>query len=91
MNTNKTATTESTGTTKKHGGRRVRARPDDKPQVVQLARLLAKAVPLAELIDSDEFTDTDRARLRELVGVFSYFHLTTSLCQMCSQRARSVR
>lgn len=65
-----------------------RATQNDKPEVRELARLLRKAAPLATLVNSDEFSDEDRSRLRELVGLKPYFDLTTNLNQMCSVLAR---
>jgi len=38
-----------------------RATQNDKPEVRELARLLRKAAPLANLVNSDEFSDEDRS------------------------------
>ena len=54
--------------------------------IEQLAKLLIKAAPLAEVLNSPDTTHEDRAKLREVVGSMKYFKLTTTLCQMCSWR-----
>lgn len=61
---------------------RIWPKPDDKPEVVQLARLLVRAAVLAELVNSDEFTNQDRVRLVVLTGRVSYLSLTWNLDQL---------
>lgn len=65
------------------------AQPGDKPEVVRLARLLVKVAPLAELVNSDQFSETDRTRLRKLVGVGRFFDVAVILNQMTTRRRRS--
>lgn len=56
--------------------------------VTQLAALLCQASRLAGLVNSDQFTDAHRERLRELVGHLDYRELTTNLGQMATGRRR---
>lgn len=58
--------------------------------VAELAKLLKKAGPLAEIVNSDDMTDEDRGRLRALVGGERYVELSTNLNQMCSARTRDM-
>jgi hypothetical protein len=61
--------------------------PGDRPEVVELARLLPR-VALASVINSDRSGDQDRERLRGLVPVNTYFLLVLNLLDLRSQFAR---
>lgn len=54
-----------------------------------LARRLTEIVPLVERVASNEFTDEDRDRLRELVGREQYVELAVKLNAMKSYRTRA--
>jgi hypothetical protein len=56
--------------------------------VRHLAELLKEVAPLAHRIASDEFSDTDRERLRHLVGTENYVELAVMLNAMKSFRTR---
>jgi hypothetical protein len=59
--------------------------------ISQLAALLREAKPLAERVNSDDFTDEQRALLREEVGKFEYFELSTTLNQLTGPRPRKAK
>jgi hypothetical protein len=56
--------------------------------ITQLAALLCQAARLARWVNSDEFSEEQRDRLRDLVGRPDYLELTMNLCQMLSADAR---
>jgi hypothetical protein len=59
---------------------------DNEKAVHKLARLLTKAAPLIDLLNSAEASHEQRALLRELVGGERYALLSVNLRQMCSWR-----
>ncbi len=62
--------------------------PQRSDPVALLANLLKEALPLVKAINSDEFSDSDRARLRKLVGQGEYPELAVELSQMKSADTR---
>lgn len=54
-----------------------------------LANLILAALPLAELIVSDDFSPEDRAELRRLCGKYGVFNLKNALTGLCGERART--
>jgi hypothetical protein len=62
--------------------------PADRPEVVELARLLPRVAGLAAYVNSDQCHDLDRERLRELVPSSTYFSLLTNLADLRSEPAR---
>lgn len=58
--------------------------------VVELARLLNEAYGHAIELNSDDYTDAQRARMRELVGPQRYVELSVTLAQMKSARTRDL-
>jgi hypothetical protein len=67
--------------------RRPKHRAEAHDRVRRLARLLTKAAPLIELVNSPDTPAEDRAFLRELVGPQRYVDLAANLYQMRSWRA----
>lgn len=55
-----------------------------------LASLLQLALPLARVLESDDYSDEDRQRLRELVGADEFFELTNLLHRLSGRHARRV-
>jgi alkylhydroperoxidase family enzyme len=55
-----------------------------------LASLLQAALPLARVLESDDCSDQDRQRLRELVGAEDFFELTNLLHRLGGRHARGV-
>lgn len=78
-------------------GRRPEAKPSivgshpiDKRSVVEsLAALIRAGLPLAELIESDVFSDQDRRQLRVLTGQNGVFRLANILNRLCGEEARA--
>jgi hypothetical protein len=61
----------------------------NKNQIMELlANLILTARPLPEMVNSDEFTAEDRARLRELAQRDGVFDLHNHLYGLCSETAR---
>ncbi len=56
--------------------------------IVRLAEILKEAYPLAIALNSDNFTDEQRAEMRKLVGPENYVQLSVTLAQMKSARTR---
>lgn len=57
--------------------------------VSQLASLLIQAYPYAVALNSDSYSDEQRATMRELVGPEIYVELSVNLAQMKSTRTRN--
>ena len=58
--------------------------------VRQLASLLEESLPLARFLESDDCSDEERHRLRELVGPEDFFELTNLLHRLGGRLARDV-
>ncbi len=58
--------------------------------VAPLAALLEAALPLARVLESDDCSDEERQRLRDLVGHENFFDLTNLLHRLGGKRAREV-
>jgi len=63
--------------------------PEHEQVIAELARLLTRAAPLVELVESDDYSPAERSRLRELVGPYEFFHLSAHLSRCCGERARA--
>ncbi len=69
----------------------MKGNPDASDSVVQpLASLLEAASPLARELESDDYSDAERQRLRELVGFEDFFELTNLLHRLGGRRAREI-
>jgi hypothetical protein len=58
--------------------------------ITLLASYLSAAKPLADLLDSDEYTEADRTRLRAIVGDTDFFELTNVMHRLSGPRARRI-
>jgi hypothetical protein len=66
-------------------------RPDDRPEVVELAQLLPRVAALTSDLTSDDYSHHDRKRLRELVQPGTYFVLLVNLADLRSEFAQRSR
>lgn len=58
--------------------------------VEKLAQLIRDSIPLSERVNSDEFDQKDRDKLRELTGSDGIFRLSNLLNSLCGERARDL-
>lgn len=54
------------------------------------AKQVEALLPLAQAIESDEFTAEERAKLRELAGGNGVFKLANTLSRLCGERSRAM-
>jgi len=64
------------------------SREERKVSVEKLAKRINEISPLAEKVDSDDFTKVDRNYLRALTGGDGIFKLSNTLNHLCGERAR---
>lgn len=57
--------------------------------IANLAALLGAAAPLARHLESDAYSDAERAHFRYLIGEDAFFKLTNSLARLSGTRARA--
>lgn len=57
--------------------------------IANLAALLSAAAPLARHLESDAYSDAERAHFRSLIGEDAFFRLTNSLARLSGTRARA--
>lgn len=59
--------------------------------IVALANGIRALYPLAVMLESDAFSEDDRAQVRELSGGHGVFRLANSLYRICGERSRAMR